>query len=109
MTTSLITPRGKDTLQAVRRNGFLSRATGPAIFCKPWRLNPQITHCDQWRTRGLDGDALAGADVPVVINALDNLPGSFDGLGTDNARCSMKRVTVFSPAVRHTMHESCDR
>ena len=24
---------------------------------------------------------LAEAGVPVVINALDNLPGSFDGLG----------------------------
>ena len=32
-------------------------------------------------------NALGCADVPVVINALDNLPGSFDGLGArlDNA------------------------
>jgi imidazolonepropionase-like amidohydrolase len=32
-------------------------------------------------------DALAEAGVPVVLNALDNLPGSFDGLGArlDNA------------------------
>ena len=32
-------------------------------------------------------DALADAGVPVVLNALDNLPGSFDGLGArlDNA------------------------
>ena len=32
-------------------------------------------------------EALASAGVPVVLNALDNLPGSFDGLGArlDNA------------------------
>ena len=87
----LITPRGKDTLQAVRRNGlFIFRANRASdilqgvAFGETHKLRIVISGGQEaWMVR----DALAGADVPVVINALDNLPGSFDGLGArlDNA------------------------
>lgn len=88
---TLITARGKDTLQAVRRNGlFIFRANRASdilqavAFGETHKLRIVISGGQEaWMVR----DALAGADVPVVINALDNLPGSFDGLGArlDNA------------------------
>ena len=87
---TLITPRGKDTLQAVRRNGlFIFRANRASDilqavgFGETYKLRIVISGGQEaWMVR----NALA-ADVPVVINALDNLPGSFDGLGArlDNA------------------------
>ena len=87
----LITPRGKDTLQAVRRNGlFIFRANRASdilqalAFGEAHKLRIVISGGQEaWMVR----DALVDADVPVVINALDNLPGSFDGLGArlDNA------------------------
>ena len=88
---TLITPRGKDTLHAVRRNGlFIFRANRASdilqavAFGEAHKLRTVISGGQEaWMVR----DALAEAGVPVVINALDNLPGSFDGLGArlDNA------------------------
>ena len=99
---TLITPRGKDTLQAVRRNGlFIFRANRASdilqavAFGEAHKLRIVISGGQEaWIVR----DALADADVPVVINALDNLPGSFDGLGArlDNAALLHEAgVTVF--------------
>ena len=88
---TLITPRGKDTLQAARRDGlFVFRANRASdilqalAFGAKHRLSVVISGAQEaWMVR----DQLAAAGVPVVINALDNLPGSFDGLGArlDNA------------------------
>ena len=88
---TLITPRGKDTLHAVRRSGlFIFRANRASdilqavAFGEAHKLRTVISGGQEaWMVR----DALAEAGVPVVINALDNLPGSFDGLGArlDNA------------------------
>ena len=88
---TLISASGKATLKAVRRNGlFVFRANRASDILQALRfsgehnLNSIISGGQEaWIVR----DELARAGVPVVLNALDNLPGSFDGLGArlDNA------------------------
>jgi len=87
----LISPLGKAALRDAQRTGiFVFRANRASDiirvlqFAKERRLNAVISGGQEaWMVR----DALADARIPVVINALDNLPGSFDALGArlDNA------------------------
>ena len=88
---TLISPAGKASLKALRRDGlFVFHANRASdilqvlAFSRRHKLNT-IIHGGQeaWIVR----EALATSGTPVVINALDNLPGSFDGLGArlDNA------------------------
>jgi hypothetical protein len=88
---TLISPAGKATLRALRRDGlFVFHANRASdilqvlAFSRQHKLNAVI-HGGQeaWIVR----EAVAASGTPVVINALDNLPGSFDGLGArlDNA------------------------
>jgi hypothetical protein len=87
----LITPLGKAALKDAQRTGiFVFRANRASDiirvlqFAKERRLNAVISGGQEaWMVR----DALSDARIPVVINALDNLPRSFDALGArlDNA------------------------
>ena len=88
---TLISAAGKQALRATARNGiFIFRANRASdilqslTFSETHKLTAVISGGQEaWMVR----DALADAGVPVVLNALDNLPGSFDGLGArlDNA------------------------
>ena len=88
---TLISAAGKQALRATARNGiFVFRANRASdilqslTFSETHKLTAVISGGQEaWMVR----DALADAGVPVVLNALDNLPGSFDGLGArlDNA------------------------
>ena len=88
---TLISASGKATLRSARRDGlFVFRANRASdiqqalAFGRKHKLNMLISGGQEaWIVR----EELAEAGVPVVINALDNLPGSFDGLGArlDNA------------------------
>ena len=87
----LINQNGRAALTDVRENGiFVFRANRASdilqalAFSQQHQLNAVISGGQEaWIVR----DALAASGTPVVINALDNLPGSFDGLGArlDNA------------------------
>ena len=88
---TLISASGKATLKAARRDGlFVFRANRASDiyqvlrFSREHKLSPIISGGQEaWMV----AEELASAGVPVVLNALDNLPGSFDGLGArlDNA------------------------
>ena len=88
---TLISAAGKQALRATARNGiFVFRANRASdilqalAFSEAHKLTAVISGGQEaWMVR----DTLADAGVPVVLNALDNLPGSFDGLGArlDNA------------------------
>ena len=88
---TLISAAGKQALRATARNGiFVFRANRASdilqslTFSETHKLTAVISGGQEaWMVR----DALADAGAPVVLNALDNLPGSFDGLGArlDNA------------------------
>jgi len=88
---TLISAAGKQALRATARNGiFVFRANRASdilqslAFSETHKLTAVISGGQEaWMVR----DALADAGVPDVMNALDNLPGSFDGLGArlDNA------------------------
>ena len=88
---TLISARGKAALKSARRNGiFVFRANRASdilqtlAFVKEHRLRAVISGAQEaWLVK----EALADTGVPVIINALDNLPGSFDALGArlDNA------------------------
>ena len=88
---TLISAAGKQALRATAQNGiFIFRANRASdilqslTFSETHKLTAVISGGQEaWMVR----DALAEAGVPVVLNALDNLPGSFDGLGArlDNA------------------------
>ena len=88
---TLISAAGKQALRATARNGiFVFRANRASdilqslTFSETHKLTAVISGGQEaWMVR----DTLADAGVPVVLNALDNLPGSFDGLGArlDNA------------------------
>ena len=88
---TLISAAGKQALRATAQNGiFVFRANRASdilqslTFSETHKLTAVISGGQEaWMVR----DALADAGVPVVLNALDNLPGSFDGLGArlDNA------------------------
>ena len=57
-------------------------------------------------------DALAEAGVPVVLNALDNLPGSFDGLepASTTPHCSTRQASPYClPVEKPTMRGNCGR
>ena len=87
----LINQTGRATLKDARENGiFVFRANRASDilqalnFSQQHRLNAVISGGQEaWIVR----EELAASGTPVVINALDNLPGSFDGLGArlDNA------------------------
>ena len=87
----LINQDGRATLKEARENGiFVFRANRASdilqvlAFRRKHQLNAIISGAQEaWIVR----EALAESGTPVVINALDNLPGSFDGLGArlDNA------------------------
>ena len=87
----LINQSGRATLQNTRENGiFVFRANRASdilqalAFSQKHQLNAVISGGQEaWIVR----ETLAASGTPVVINALDNLPGSFDGLGArlDNA------------------------
>jgi len=88
---TLISAAGKQALRATAQHGiFVFRANRASdilqslAFSKTHKLTAVISGGQEaWMVR----EALADAGVPVVLNALDNLPGSFDGLGArlDNA------------------------
>ncbi len=88
---SLINKTGRATLKNARENGiFVFRANRASdilqalAFSQQHQLNAVISGGQEaWIVR----EELAASGTPVVINALDNLPGSFDGLGArlDNA------------------------
>jgi len=88
---TLISAAGKQALRATAQHGiFVFRANRASdilqslAFSKTHKLTAVISGGQEaWMVR----EALANAGVPVVLNALDNLPGSFDGLGArlDNA------------------------
>ena len=87
----LINQTGRATLKNARENGiFVFRANRASdilqalAFSQQHNLNAVISGGQEaWIVR----EELAASGTPVVINALDNLPGSFDGLGArlDNA------------------------
>jgi imidazolonepropionase-like amidohydrolase len=87
----LITPQGKSALSAAKKNGiFIFRAHRASdivrvlAFASEHNLQAVISGGQEaWIVR----KPLAKAKVPVIINALDNLPQSFDALGArlDNA------------------------
>jgi hypothetical protein len=87
----LINQTGRATLKDARENGiFVFRANRASdilqalAFSQQHQLNAVISGGQEaWIVR----EAVAASGTPVVINALDNLPGSFDGLGArlDNA------------------------
>ena len=87
----LINRAGRATIKNTRENGiFVFRANRASdilqalAFSQKHQLKAIISGGQEaWVVR----EALAASGTPVVINALDNLPGSFDGLGArlDNA------------------------
>ena len=87
----LINQTGRATLKNARENGiFVFRANRASdilqalAFSQQHNLNAVISGGQEaWIVR----EELVASGTPVVINALDNLPGSFDGLGArlDNA------------------------
>ena len=87
----LINQTGRATLKNARENGiFVFRANRASdilqalAFSQHHNLNAVISGGQEaWIVR----EELVASGTPVVINALDNLPGSFDGLGArlDNA------------------------
>ena len=88
---TLISPAGKAALKTLRRDGlFVFHANRASdilqvlAFSREHKLSAVISGGQEaWIVR----EALAASGTTVVINALDNLPGSFDGLGArlDNA------------------------
>ena len=87
----LINQTGRATLKNARENGIFIFSANRAsdilqalAFSQQHNLNAVISGGQEaWIVR----EELAASGTPVVINALDNLPGSFDGLGArlDNA------------------------
>ncbi len=87
----LINQKGRATLKDARENGvFVFKANRASdilqvlAFSRQHKLSAIISGGQEaWIVR----EALAESGTPVVINALDNLPRSFDGLGArlDNA------------------------
>ena len=87
----LINQTGRATLKNARENGiFIFRANRASdilqalAFSQQHNLRAVISGGQEaWIVR----EDLVASGTPVVINALDNLPGSFDGLGArlDNA------------------------
>ena len=87
----LINQTGRAALKNARENGiFVFRANRASdilqalAFSQQHNLNAVISGGQEaWIVR----EELVASGTPVVINALDNLPGSFDGLGArlDNA------------------------
>ncbi len=87
----LINQTGRATLKNARESGiFVFRANRASdilqalAFSRQHNLNAVISGGQEaWIVR----EELVASGTPVVINALDNLPGSFDGLGArlDNA------------------------
>ncbi len=88
---TLISAAGKAALKTLRRDGlFVFHANRASdilqvlAFSRKHKLSAVISGGQEaWIVR----EALAASGTTVVINALDNLPGSFDGLGArlDNA------------------------
>lgn len=98
----LMTPQGKSALSDAKKNGiFIFRAHRASDivrvldFASAHDLEAIISGGQEaWAVR----QQLATAGVPVIINALDNLPKSFDSLGArlDNAALLHEaEVTVF--------------
>lgn len=87
----LINQIGKATIKNTRENGifvFVANRASDILqalaFSQKHQLKAIISGGQEaWVVR----EALAASGTPVVINALDNLPGTFDGLGArlDNA------------------------
>ena len=82
---------GKEHLKDLTKNGVFVFSANRAAdirkvisFSNEYRLNSVITG---GREAWLLADELAAADIPVMINGLDNLPSNFDALGSrlDNA------------------------
>lgn len=82
---------GKEHLKDLIKNGVFVFSANRAAdirkvisFSDEYRLNSVITG---GREAWLLADELAAADIPVMVNGLDNLPSNFDALGSrlDNA------------------------
>ena len=82
---------GKEHLKDLTTNGVFVFSANRAAdirkvisFSNEYRLNSVITG---GREAWLLADELAAADIPVMVNGLDNLPSNFDALGSrlDNA------------------------
>ena len=82
---------GKEYLKDLTKNGVFVFSANRAAdirkvisFSNEYRLNSVITG---GREAWLLADELAAADIPVMVNGLDNLPSNFDALGSrlDNA------------------------
>ena len=82
---------GKEQLKDLTKNGVFVFSANRAAdirkvisFSNEYRLNSVITG---GREAWLLADELAAADIPVMVNGLDNLPSNFDALGSrlDNA------------------------
>ena len=82
---------GKEYLKDLIKNGVFVFSANRAAdirkvisFSNEYRLNSVITG---GREAWLLADELAAADIPVMVNGLDNLPSNFDALGSrlDNA------------------------
>jgi imidazolonepropionase-like amidohydrolase len=88
---TLLTPTGRTVLSGYRDGGLVVFDADRASdilqvleFCTRHGLNPVITGgAEAWMV----ADRLAESGVPVLIDALDNLPADFDSLGArlDNA------------------------
>ena len=85
---------GKEHLKDLTKNGVFVFSANRAAdirkvisFSNEYRLNSVITG---GREAWLLADELAAADIPVMVNGLDNLPSNFDALGSrlDNAALS---------------------
>jgi hypothetical protein len=87
----LITAAGQRALKEAKKNGVfvvrVHRASDILQVLRFAREESLRTVIQGGREAWMVADALAEADVPVIINALDNLPEDFDSLGArlDNA------------------------
>ena len=87
----LLSPRGRMALNDIARNGVVvfnvDRATDIMQVIKFANEHKLTAVVHGGREAWIVADALADAAIPVMLNALDNLPANFDSLGArlDNA------------------------
>jgi len=87
----LLSPRGRTALRDVANDGIIvfnvNRATDIMQVIKFAKAHSVQAVIHGGREAWIVADALAEASIPVMLNALDNLPANFDSLGSrlDNA------------------------
>ncbi len=99
--SELLSPMGKEALNHAKKHGLFVFSANRAAdimqiirFAREHKLNAVI---NGGREAWMVSEALAKAEIPVIVNSLDNLPADFDSLGArmDNAALLNKAgVTV---------------